>query len=68
MTFQTLVEHIQLLSLPEKEEIRSLLDRYVAEERRAEIARHHVESLEELRRDELEFSSDPARLRQMLDS
>ena len=68
MTFQTLVEHIQLLSLPEKEEIRSLLDRYVAEERRAEVARHHEESLEELRRDELEFSSDPARLRQMLDS
>jgi hypothetical protein len=63
-----LVDEIRHLSLPEKEEIRSLLDKFLIEERRAEISNHHQQSLEELRRGELKFSSDPARLRQMLES
>jgi hypothetical protein len=62
-----LVDEIRHLSLPEKEEIRSLLDKFLTEERRAEINNHHQKSLEELRQGELEFSSDPARLRQMLE-
>lgn len=68
MNFHALVEEIQHLSLSEKEEMRSLLDRYVADERRAEIAAHHRESLEELQRGELEFSDNPRRLRELLDS
>ncbi len=68
MQFHTLVDQIRDLSLPEKEEVRSLLDRLVAEERRAEIALHHQESLEELRRGELEFANDPRRLRDLMES
>ena len=68
MQFHTLVEKIRHLSLPEKEEMRSLLDRFVADERRAEISAHHRESLEELQRGELKFSSDPERLRELLDT
>ena len=67
MQFHLLVDEIQHLSLPEKEEIRSLLDKLLTAERRAEISSHHQQSLEELRRGELEFSSDPHRLRQMLE-
>lgn len=52
MNFLTLVEEIRHLSLSEKEEMRSLLDRYVAEERRAQMPAHHRESLEELQRGE----------------
>lgn len=67
MQFHLLVDEIRHLSLPEKEEIRSLLDKFLIEERRAEISSHHQQSLEELRRGELEFSSDPAQLRPMLE-
>jgi len=67
MQFHLLVDEIRHLSLPEKEEIRSLLDKFLIEERRAEISSHHQQSLEELRRGELEFNSDPDRLRQMLE-
>jgi hypothetical protein len=67
MQFHLLIDEIQHLSLPEKEEIRALLDRFLIEERRAEISSRHQQSLDELRRGELEFSSDPDRLRQMLE-
>ncbi len=67
MHFHALVDEIQDLSLAEKQEVRTLLDRFVAEERRKEMARNHEESLEELRQDRLEFTSDPSRLRRMLD-
>ncbi len=67
MHFHALVDEIQDLSLAEKQEVRTLLDRFVAEERRGEMARNHEESLEELRQGRLEFTSDPSRLRRMLD-
>ncbi len=63
MQFHLLVDEIQHLSLPEKEEIRSLLDKLLTEERRAEISSHHRQSLEELHRGELDFRSAPERLR-----
>lgn len=68
MQFHLLVDEIRDLSLPEKEEIRSLLDKLLIEERRSEISSHHQQSLEELGRGELEFSSDSDRLRRMLDA
>ena len=68
MTFQTLVEHIQILPLSEKEEMRALLDRYVAEERRAQYAAHDQQRLDELRRDALEFSDAIPRLRALKES
>jgi len=67
MHFHTLVDEIRDLSLAEKQDMRTLLDRFVAEERREEIARSHEESLEELRQGRLEFTSNPSQLRRMLD-
>ena len=67
MHFHALVEEVQDLSLAEKQEVRTLFDRFVAEERREEMARSHEESLEELHRGRLEFTSDPSRLRRVLD-
>ncbi len=68
MQFHTLVDQVRHLSLPEKEEMRTLLDRFLAAERRAKISAHHRESLEELERGELEFSSDLGRLRNLLEA
>ena len=48
--------------------MRALLDRFLAEARRVSIAASHKESLHELERGELEFSSDPQRLRELLNS
>jgi len=48
------------------ETARLLLNKFLIEERRAEISSQHQRSLEELGRGDLEFSTDPARLRQML--
>lgn len=68
MHFHALVEEVRHLSLSEKEEMRSLLDRLVAKERRAEIAARHQEGLEELRNGGLELSDDPTRLRDLMKS
>lgn len=67
MQFHLLVDEIRHLSLPEKEEMKTLLDKFLIEERHSEIARNHAQSLDEHRRGELEFSSDPARLRHLLE-
>jgi hypothetical protein len=67
MNFNALVQEIQILSLPEKEEMKSLLDRYIAEGRRAEIVKHYRESRDELDQGKLEFSNDLGRLREILD-
>lgn len=67
MHFHALVDEIQDLSLAEKQEVRTLLDRFVAEERRREMVGNHAESLEELHQGRLEFTNDSSRLRRMLD-
>jgi hypothetical protein len=67
MHFHALVDEIRELSLEEKQEMRSLLGKFVAEEQRAAILSNYQESLEELEKGQLEFSSDTARLKRMLD-
>ncbi len=67
MQFHALVDEIRELSLEEKQEMRSLLGRFVAEEQRAAILSNYQESLEELGKGQLEFSSDTARFKRMLD-
>lgn len=66
MQFHALVEEIRILSLNEKEEVRTLLDRFLAEERREEIAAHHREAQRELAAGKLKFSGDLGELRGML--
>ena len=46
-TFNTIVEEIQECSTEEKEELRSLLNRYLIEERRSEFLANHLDSLAE---------------------
>ena len=67
MSFSDVVEAIKELSTEEKEEVRSLLDRYLREERRAEIYRNFKVTQEEGRQGKLNFSSDINELKEMLD-
>jgi hypothetical protein len=67
MQFNALIDEVRELSLEEKVEMRSLLDRYVAEDERRRIAESHRESLQELREGRLEFTGDVERLRDMLE-
>lgn len=67
MQFHLLIAEIQRLSLAEKLHLRTLLDHFIREDRRAAINGNHLRSLEELQQGVLEFSRDPARLREMLE-
>ena len=66
-TYSELVERIQQLSFDEKLELRSLIDLYLIEERREEIARNAEASQREDRDGHLTFSSDLESLRAMLE-
>lgn len=66
MTFTHLVDEVQKLSLDEKEAMKNLLEHYLIEERRDEIARHGEESRQLLREGKLVFSSDVSELKEMM--
>ena len=65
--FNELIEIIRSLSFEEKREIRDLLERYLIEERREEIYRNYQESLEELKRGEIEFRDKVDELKSLLE-
>lgn len=62
-TFVDIVEEAKQLSTEEKQELRDLLDNYLVEERRQEIADNYEQS----KRENLVFSSDINKLEKMLD-
>lgn len=64
--FAQVVEEVKQLSPAEKQELQELLKKYVIEERRQEIVENYEVSLEELRNDQVTFSSDIERLKQQL--
>ncbi len=66
MTFAGVVEEVKRLSVDEKQELRSLLDQYLVEERRQEIYENYLASSQELSRGELSFSSDSTQLKEWL--
>ncbi len=68
LSYTEIVNEIKRLSFEEKEELKSLLENYLAEESRKEkeIAKNHVQSLEELRNESLKFSSNINELKQSL--
>jgi hypothetical protein len=66
-SFAEVVEEVKNLSTEEKLELQTLIERYLAEERRQEILESHQASLDELREGELVFSSDVKTLKGMLD-
>lgn len=62
-TFVNIVEEIKKLSLEEKEELKFLIERLMAEEARKKIYRNYKRSLKELQQGKLEFTSDINRLK-----
>jgi hypothetical protein len=65
-SFAEVVEEIKNLSLEEKLELRALIEKYLAEERRQEIFDNYQSSLDELKEGESVFSSDVDTLKGML--
>jgi len=65
--YDTLVESIKNLPLDEKEELKTLIEKYIIEERRNEIEAHYKKSLSELKKGKLQFSSDIKELKDMLE-
>jgi hypothetical protein len=64
-TFETLVEQVRARSTEEKEELKSILDRSLIEERRLEIRANHRRSQDELKRGRLKFSSSISELKKV---
>ena len=65
-TFATLVENMRSCSTEEKLELKSLLERSLIEERRAEILADHRRSLAELKTRKPKFSSSISELKKSL--
>lgn len=65
-SFAAVVEEVKNLSTEEKLELRTLIEKYLVEERRQEIYENHQASLRELHEGDLAFSSDPETLKGML--
>ena len=65
-SFAEVVEEVKNLSTEEKLELRTLLEKYLAEERREEIFDNYQSSLDELKEGKLVFTSDVDTLKGML--
>lgn len=66
-SFSEVVEEVKGLSTEEKLELQTLIEKYIAEERRQEIDENYQASLGELKEGKLAFSSDVNTLKGMLD-
>ena len=64
--YNVLVEEVKKLSVEEKEELKFLIEKYLVEERREEIFKNYQESKREIEEEQLEFSGDIKRLKEML--
>jgi len=60
--YDILVENIKKLPLSEKEELKSLLEKYIIEEKRKEIYKNYQETLREYQTGKLKFFSDISQL------
>ncbi len=67
-SFAEVVEEVKNLSTEEKVELQTLIEKYLAEEKRQEIYDNYQASLNELKEDELAFSSDVNILKGMLNN
>lgn len=67
MSFSDVVKAIKALSVEEKQEIQSLLQQYLREERRLEIYEHFQDAQAEERSGALKFSSNTAELKQLIE-
>lgn len=68
MTFSEVVESVKKLSFQEKEELKSLVEKYLVEEKREEIYQHYVISQQRQKEGKLTFSSDIDELMKSLEN
>lgn len=66
LTFNTLIDLIKNLSVPEKEEIKFILERNIADENRSLIHKNYLNSQKELKKDKLMFSNNVDELKNTL--
>ncbi len=67
MSFNEVVEEVQKLSVGEKEELKSLLEKYLVEERRKEMHNNYLESKATVHERIDQATSDIERLKRMID-
>jgi len=65
--YDILLENIKKLPLPEKEELKNLIEKYIIEEKREKIYENYLKSLNEYKEDKLQFSSDINELRKNME-
>lgn len=65
-SFTAIVEEVQKLSTEEKEELHTLLEKYLIEARREEIHQNYRDSKKRAQRGKLKFSDDVNELRKTL--
>lgn len=67
INFGNLVEEVKRLSIDEKEELKFLIEKFLAEEAREKIYKNYKKSLKELQTGELEFTSDIKSLKELIE-
>ena len=65
--YDILVENIKKLPLPEKEELKDLIEKYIIEEKREKIYENYLKSLNEYKEHKLQFSSNINELRKNIE-
>lgn len=65
--YDILIENIKKMPLPEKEELKNLIEKYIIEEKRETIYENYLKSLDEYRKDKLQFFSDIKELRKNIE-
>lgn len=68
MTFSEVVESVKKLSFEEKEELKSLVEKYLVEEKREEFYQHYLISQHRQKEGKLTFSSDIDELMESLEN
>lgn len=66
ITFDHVVDIVQKLSLDEKEEVKSILERSIIEQRREAIYRNHLRSMKELKQGKIKFTRNLNELKRMM--
>ena len=68
ISYDVLIENIKNLSLPDKEELKNLIEKYIIEEKRDRIYQNYLKSLEEYQqKNKLKFSSDINELQKIIE-
>ena len=65
--YDILVENIKKLPLPEKEELKNLIEKYIIEEKWEKIYENYLKSVNEYKENKLQFSSNVNELRKNID-